>query len=141
LTASASGGVAGDLAVVVPVGADQVGQHLGIGAVGLGPRDPVAAAVAAHHLRVDPVDLVAGGQQRPHQQPPVGLDADHHLPRLLGMGGDQAVQFAYAGQPVGNPPGRQHTAVLVQQARVMAVLAPVDSQEPHGALLCSDLQL
>jgi hypothetical protein len=29
--------VGGDLAVVVPVGADQVGQHLGVGAVGLGP--------------------------------------------------------------------------------------------------------
>jgi hypothetical protein len=29
--------VAGDLAVVVAVGADQVGQHLGVAAVRLGP--------------------------------------------------------------------------------------------------------
>jgi hypothetical protein len=29
-------GVVGDRAVVVPVGADQIGQHLGISAVGLG---------------------------------------------------------------------------------------------------------
>lgn len=30
--------VAGDLAVVVAIGADQIGQHLGVASVGLGPR-------------------------------------------------------------------------------------------------------
>jgi hypothetical protein len=33
--------VAGDLAVVMPVGPDQISQHLGIAPVGLGPRDLV----------------------------------------------------------------------------------------------------
>jgi hypothetical protein len=85
-------GVAGDRPVVVAVGADQVGQHLGIAAVGLGPRAAMAA-VAAHGMRVDRIHLVASGQQRPDQQPPVGLDPDHHLRWVLGMGSHQGMQL------------------------------------------------
>ena len=131
--------VAGDRAVVVAVGADQVGQHLGVAAVGLGPRAAMAAAVAAHHLWIDRIHLVAGGQQRPHQQAPVGLNPDRHLCRVLGMGGHQGVQLAHAGQAVADPPGGQHGPILVQQAQVMVGLAPVDPQEPHRVLLCSGL--
>ena len=47
------GAVAGDRAVVVPVGADQIGQQLGVGGIGLGARDVVAVAVAGHRQRVD----------------------------------------------------------------------------------------
>jgi hypothetical protein len=78
--------VAGDRAVVVPVGADQVGQHLGVAPVGLGPGGAVPAAVAADSLWVDRIHLVAGGQQRADQQAPVGLDANRDLRRGLGMG-------------------------------------------------------
>jgi hypothetical protein len=98
----------------------------------------VAAAVAAHHLRVDRVDLVAGGQQGSDQQAPVGLDPDRHLGRVLGVGGDQRVQLPDPGQPVGNPPNREHVAVLVQQAQVMVALAPVHPDKQHGVLLRSD---
>jgi hypothetical protein len=131
--------VAGNLAMVVPVGADQVGQHLGVAAVGLGPQAPVAPPVAAHHLRVDRIDLVAGGHQRPDQQPAVGLDPDHRLLRLVGMGGHQRVQLPCPGQPVRDPSGGQQAAVLVQQAHVMAAPAPVHPDEQHGILLRSDL--
>jgi hypothetical protein len=47
------------------------------------------------------------------------------------MSGDQLVQLARAGQPVTDPASRQHPAVLVEQAQLMVVLAPVDSQKPH----------
>jgi hypothetical protein len=65
--------VAGDPAMVVAVGADQIGQHLGIPPVRLGPGGPVAAAVAADGMGVDRIDLVAGGHQRPDQQPVMAL--------------------------------------------------------------------
>jgi hypothetical protein len=78
--------VAGDRAVVVPVGADQIGQHLDVPTVGLGPAAAMAAPVAADHLRVDRIGLVAGRQQRPDQQAPVGLDPDRRLSWVLNMG-------------------------------------------------------
>jgi hypothetical protein len=91
LTAFGQRAVTGDLAVVVPVGADQISQHLGIPAVRLGP---------------------------------VGLDPGRNLPRLLGLGGHQGRQLFDPGQPIDDPPCRQHAAVLVQQAQVMVGLAP-----------------
>jgi hypothetical protein len=57
----------------------------------------MAAPVAADHLGVDRIDLVAGRQQRTDQQAPVGLNPDRYLPRLLGMGRDQGVQLANPG--------------------------------------------
>ena len=85
LTASASAAVSGDRPVVVAVGADQVGQHLGVAGVGLGPGDVVAVAVAGHRQRVDGVHLIARRGQRVHPQAPVGLDADHHLAGFVGV--------------------------------------------------------
>jgi hypothetical protein len=42
------------------------------------------------------------------------------------------VQLSYAGQPIGDPPGREHAAVLVEQAQVMVGLAPVHPKKQHG---------
>jgi hypothetical protein len=131
--------VAGDLAMVVPVGADQIGQHLSVPTIGLGPRAAMATTVAAHHLRVDRVHLVAGRHQRPDQQPPVGLDPDRHLSWVLSMGSHQQVQLADPSQPIGDPPSREHAAVLVEQAQVMVALAPVHPNKQHGILLCCDV--
>jgi hypothetical protein len=89
--------------VVVPIGSDQVGQHLGVAAVGLGPAAAAPAAVAADDLRIDRVHLVAGRQQRSDQQAPVGLNADRDLRRVLGMGSHQDVQLLHPGQPVRDP--------------------------------------
>ena len=95
------GAVAGDRAVVVPVGAYQIGQQLGIGGIGFGARDVVTVAVVGHRQRVDRIHLIAGGGQRPHPQPAVGFDADHRLFRYLGVGRDQLVQPADTGQSLG----------------------------------------
>jgi hypothetical protein len=51
------------------------------------------------------------------------------------------MQLFDPGQPIDDPPCRQHAAVLVQQAQVMVRLAPIDSKEQHGVLLCSDLHV
>jgi hypothetical protein len=85
--------------VVMPVGADQIGQHSRIPAIRLGPRDGGALPVAAGRQRIDRDHLVAGRHQCPHQQPPVGLDPDHHLGRVAGMAGDELVQPGHPGHP------------------------------------------
>ena len=63
------------------------GQHLGVAAVVLSPRDLVAASVSAHHLWVDRVDLVADGQHGPTNgrgrfgsRPPPALSPRHRRP-------------------------------------------------------------
>jgi hypothetical protein len=88
-------------------------------------------------MRVDRIDLVAGGQQATDQQPTVGLDPHRDLPWVLGMGGHHHVQLGHAGEPVRNPAGGQHRSVLVKQAQVMVGLAPVHANKQHRVLLWS----
>lgn len=86
------GDVSGDLSVVVRVGADQVGQHLGVAGVGLASTDVMAVTVPGRGHRVDRVHLVPRGDQGAHPQSPVGLDPDQDLPRILGVRADQGVE-------------------------------------------------
>jgi len=90
-------------------------------------------------MRVDRIDLVAGGQQRPDQQAPVSLDPHHDLRQVLGMGSHQRMQLSHPRQTIGDPAGDQDTAVLIQQAQVMVALAPVHPNKQHDSLLCSDI--
>jgi hypothetical protein len=81
--------VPGDQAVVVRVGADQVGQHLGDGGIGLGAADMVPVPVPRGGLGVDRVDLVPSRYQGVDPQARVGLDPDAPRGRVLGMGTEQ----------------------------------------------------
>jgi hypothetical protein len=123
--------VVGHWAVVVPVGAHQIGQHLGVRGIGLGPRQAVPIAVAADRQRVDRIDLVAGRDERAGQQPTVGLDPDHHLPGHLGMLADQLVQPSDPGQVITDPAPGQDAAILGQDTEVMVSLGPIDPNEQH----------
>jgi hypothetical protein len=131
LTASTQRTVPGDLAVVVPVGSDQIGQHLGIPAVGLGSGAAMPAPVVADDLGVDRIHLVASRHQRPDQQAPVGLDPHRHLRRILGLRGHQGMELPNPSQPIGDPVGGQHLAGFVEQAQVMVALAPVHPNKQH----------
>ena len=93
--------VPGDQAVVVPVGAHQVGQQFGIRGIGLGSRDVVAVAVTGCRERVDREHLIPGGGQGIHPQAPIGFDADDHLAGDLGTLGNQLVQPTDPGQALG----------------------------------------
>jgi hypothetical protein len=73
------GAVAGYRAVVVPVGADQVGQQLGIARIGFRAGDLTAVAIACHGERVDHIHPLPGRTQGLHPQAAIGFDADHHL--------------------------------------------------------------
>ena len=55
--------VAGDREVVVPVGADQVGQYFGVAGIRFRAGDLVALAVAGDRERVDREHLVPGCYQ------------------------------------------------------------------------------
>jgi len=123
--------VTGHRPVVVAVGADQIRKHLRIAPIRLGPGTAMPATVAADGMGVDRIDLVAGGHQRSDQQTPVGLDADHHLPWVLCMGGHQLMQLAHPNQAIRDPASCQNAAILVEQAQVMVGLAPVHPEKQH----------
>lgn len=85
-----------DTTVVVAVGPDELGQHLGVTRIGLRPRQGVAVPIARRSPRVDRVHLVAGLDQRLDPQPAVGLDADHHAAGIVAVDPDQLVQRGHA---------------------------------------------
>jgi len=89
-------------------------------------------AIAAHHLRVNRIDLIAGRQQHTNQQAPVGLNPDDDLGWILGMSSHQGMQRPHPGEAIGDTPGCKHAAVLVNQAQVMVALAPVHPNKQHG---------
>ena len=90
--------------MVVPVGAHQVGQQLGVAGIRLRTRDIVAVTVAGHRQRIDPEHLIAGRDQRLDPQAAVGFNADHDLVGFLRMAGDQLMKPADSGESFGQPP-------------------------------------
>ena len=125
------GAVAGDRAVVVPVGAHQIGQQLGIAGIGFGARDVMAVAVVGHRQRVDRIHPIAGRTQRPHPQAAVGFDADHHLAGLLDVGGHQLVEPSNARKSFGQPTRRQPRPVSIHQVNVVVVFSPIVPDKDH----------
>jgi hypothetical protein len=123
--------VAGDGAVVVPVGPDQVGQDLGVPGIGLGARDGVAVAVAAGGQRADRIHLIAGRDQRAQEQAAVGLGPDHDLGRVGDQASQQLMQRGQPGQPLSHPPGRHDPAALVHDGHIMVGLGPVQPDKQH----------
>jgi hypothetical protein len=131
--------VTGDLAVVVAVGADQIGQDLRIAAVGLGPRAAMPAAVAVDHLRVDRIHLVAGGHQRPDEQPAVGLDPDRHLRRVHTWAATSACSSATPARPSGTRRAARTLPAWSSRHRSWWRSPQSTPRKTTGILLCSGL--
>jgi len=125
--------VAGDLPMVVPIGAHHIGQHLGITRIGLGARGGVAVPVPRDRERVDRVDPVARREHRSDEQTTVDLDADHDLGRLPRVLGHHGVQPADSFHAIGHPPLGQDVALMVEHAHVVVRLGPVDANEDHDS--------
>jgi hypothetical protein len=123
--------VAGDRAMVVPVRANEISQHLGVTAVRFGPRDSVAVPIPGRGHRVDGVDLVARTHQCGHEQAPVYLDADHHLRGLIDVVTDELMQLSNAFHRIGHPTTAHHRARLIHHTDVVMVLRPIHSNEDH----------
>jgi hypothetical protein len=56
-------------------------------------------AVTGHRHEVDGVHLVAGRDQRAHEQTPVRLGRHHHLGRLIDVLGDEGLRAGPALHP------------------------------------------
>jgi hypothetical protein len=88
--------VTGDRPVVVGVSAGKLGQHLGVTRIGLGARGRVPLPVAGGRHRDHRHHHIAGGDQRPHEQAPIGLCGNDHLGRIVGPRRHQVVKAGHA---------------------------------------------
>jgi hypothetical protein len=122
--------------VVVPVGAHQVGQQLGVTRVRLGAGNGMPLAVAAGGQRVDRIDLVAEGHQGLHEQPPVELDADHHVLRVHSLPRQQRMKPRQAFHPVRDALPGQHPPVLIHQTDILVGLRPIHPYKQHRHASC-----
>ena len=129
--------VSGDQPVILPVGANQLGEHLGVARVGLGSRDGVAFPVPTGSKGIDRKQLVSAGNQGFNEQSPVGLDAHHHLGRFSGMIGNQGMELADALKPFRHPSFGENLALLIQDAQIVMGLSPVVTDEDQLLLLSS----
>jgi hypothetical protein len=134
-------GVAGQPTVVDPVQPDDLGQQVRVGRIGLRPGGGVPLPVAGHLHRVDRVHLISGCDQRGDPWAAVCLGTDLHQPLglsqlqfgpLLGhLVSDQRMQGGDSFDAFGQPPTRQHPALVVDQLDIVMVLGPVISHEQH----------
>ena len=80
--------VTGHFSVVLPVGAHQVSEHLGVSRIRLCPRDHVAVPVPGCGHRVDREDVVPGLHEPSDKQAPISLDPDDHIRRIIDVLGE-----------------------------------------------------
>ena len=113
------------------VGADQVGQQLGVAGIGFRAGDLMPVAVAGHRERVDRVHPVPGRTQRPHPQAAIGFDANHHLAGFLGMAGHQLVEPSNARKSFGQPTRRQPRPISIHHVNVVVVFSPIVPDKDH----------
>ncbi|GAB1692835.1 hypothetical protein KRM28CT15_46380 [Krasilnikovia sp. M28-CT-15] len=116
--------------MLVPVGAQQIGQHKRVARVGLLTGLPVSFPVTGNRPRVDREHGHPGSLQRHDQQVLVGLDRDRHRSELVGVVdvlGQQGHQAGESGRAGVDPGPSQHTAVGVEYRHVMMLLGPVDT--------------
>jgi hypothetical protein len=115
--------------VVVPVGSHQVSENLGVPGIRLSPGRRMPIAVPTGRERIDRIDLVTRRQQGSNEQPPVGLDPDHHLVGLGDMVCQQRMELTHALEALRNPSLGEDRACHIQHADVVVRLRPIDADE------------
>ncbi len=129
--------VTGDPPMIVAVGANQIGEHLGVTSVGLRASNIVTVAVTRDRERVDRVHLIAGRDQRLDPQAAIGLDADHHLSGFISVIGDELMERANPRKSLRQSSSRELLAALVHQMNVVMIFCPVVTDEQHPGRLPS----
>ena len=130
--------VTGDRSMVVGVGAGKIGEHLGVTRIGLRPRRRVPFPIPRRRHRVHGEHRVPGRHQCPDEQPTVGLGGDHHVSRLVAVGGDQLVEPGHTLNAVGQSAASQAgRPAVVLDVHVVMILGPIQTDEhlPHLHLL------
>jgi len=111
--------------VVVAVGADHVGQHLGVPRVRFPPRRGVPVTIPGGRHGIHREHHIAGRNQGGDEEAPVGLDPDHHLARVVGVRLDELVEPADTCHPLREPATGETAPVLVLHEHVVMGLSPV----------------
>ena len=134
-------GVPGDRAVMRPVQAHDLGQHMRIAGIRFRTGRRVPLPVTGHRHRVDREHLVPGRDQRLHPLPAVGLDPNLHSPgRIVSLKRtplvgnelrDQRMQPSDSVQPFGYPSTGQPAALLIDDLHIVVILSPVAADEQH----------
>ncbi len=128
-----AGAVASDRSVILPIGPNQVSQHLGVPRIGLGARHRVPISIAAHREGIDGEDRVAGGHQVMYEKAAVGLEADDEFnwraPELRG----KLVEPCDSDDALGDAESRPLSPQLIQNTDVVVLFGPVDTHEEHGS--------
>ena len=132
--------VPGDRAQLMPVGADHVGQHMGIRGIAFRPRHRVPLPIPRRLTRVHRIHRVPGSEQRLHPYPAVGLDPNRHLARrrhLATMDCDQLMQPGHTIDALDQPRTSNHPARRVLNLHIVMAFGPVitNDQQPRYLLV------
>ncbi len=125
------GRVAGQRPMVVPVGADQIGQHLGVSLIRFRSRHLVAVAVTTHRHRVDRIHLIPRSRQGIHPQATVCFDTHHHLGGVVSMSGHQGMEPTNAFQTLREATAHQPSPRLIHHIDVVVGLSPIITHKDH----------
>ena len=113
-----------------PVRAQNVGQQLGVDAVGLGPRHAMPLTVPCHRQRIDRVHLASGATQTGDHQTVRCLNSDGNgLDLVVTVLSQEREQQLIANCVVIDPPLRHHDAGLIDEGHVVVIFSPVDPTE------------
>lgn len=123
--------VAGDLPMVVAIGAHKICEDLGIATVGLRTRHCMTVAVAADSVGVDRVDDVPGSDQTLHQQTTVGFNADNNTACIVGVSAHQLLDIAKPFDAVRYAERCQPAALLTDDADIVVLFCPIDAEIDH----------
>lgn len=130
--------VTGDLAELVPVGADHVGKRMRVSSVALRARHAATLTEPSRLQRIDREHLISGRDQCPHPGTSIGLDAHRHLVAagLAAKDGEmlaeQRMQPGHPGYTLRQPRLGQPAPRLVLDLDVMVILRPVIPNEQHN---------
>ena len=131
--------VPSDRPVMGAVQPHQLGQHVRITRVALGPRHPVPFPIPSGLQRVHRKHRVSGGHQRLHPRTPISFNPHRHISRLGVIGqviGDQRVRLRHTGDTLRKPLLTQPPPGLIDHLDIVVILGPVISNEQHlGVLL------
>jgi len=120
-------GVSGQAAMLIGVGAQDVGQRDGITVVGFLARHRSALPVAGHRHRVDRVDGSTAGPQHRHLRPARSFDRDRdRIVRVIAGLCQHGGQIGESRDRFGDAPLGQQLAVGIYDRDVVMVLGPID---------------
>ena len=124
--------VASDLAMVVAIGAHQLGKHLRVARIGLRSRQCVPIPISRCCFRVDRVHDVTGLDERVHPQTSIGLNPNDHVAGISCVSGDEVMELGHSLDALRQSSRRQLRAGFIAHVDVVMSLGPIIANEYHA---------